>query len=188
MSFYILFGSCSLSSISYKQKKIPLVFQTYEYPKRYAQRSKFFSLRVALIEMEDSVSLVIITFPESVSVILNKRGLPQSGKNIWNLNFFPGQGKVRKFCGWSGKFTKDLECQWKVKEFENKWLWQADFRKFNYSFQEGKRCTFSWDSLSPSPSSFGATLTGKSLLPWGANSFLFRVTPKFEVIRLAQLN
>ena len=25
--------------------------------------------------------------------------------------FFPGQGKVREFCGWSGKFRKDLESQ-----------------------------------------------------------------------------
>ena len=24
-------------------------------------------------------------------------------------DFFPGQGKVREFCGWSGKFRKDLE-------------------------------------------------------------------------------
>ena len=40
---------------------------------------------------------------------------------------FPGQGKVRKFCGWPGKFRKDLENQEKVREFENKWLWQADF-------------------------------------------------------------
>ena len=30
-----------------------------------------------------------------------------------------------------------------VREFENKWLWQAVFRKFIYSFQEGKGCTFS---------------------------------------------
>ena len=38
-------------------------------------------------------------------------GLPQSGKNIWKMKFFPGQGKVREFCGWSGKFRKDLESQ-----------------------------------------------------------------------------
>ena len=63
------------------------------------------------------------------------------------MNFFPGQGKVREFCGWSGKFRKDFESQGKVQEFESKWLWQADFRKFMYSVQEGKRCTFSLDSL-----------------------------------------
>ena len=64
-------------------------------------------------------------------------GLPQSGKNIWKMKFFSGQGKVREFCGLSGKFRKDLESQGKVREFENKWLWQADYR-FVYSFQEGK--------------------------------------------------
>ena len=33
---------------------------------------------------------------------------------------FPGQGKAREFCGWPGKFRKDLESQGKVREFENK--------------------------------------------------------------------
>ena len=70
-------------------------------------------------------------------------GLPQSGKNIWKMNFFPGQGKVGEFFGLPGKFRKDLESQGKVREFENKWQWQAVFRKFIYSVQEGKGCTFS---------------------------------------------
>ena len=60
-------------------------------------------------------------------------GLPRSRKYMEN-DFF----QVREFCGWSGKFIKDLESQEKVREFENKWLWQADFRKFIYSFQVGK--------------------------------------------------
>ena len=25
-----------------------------------------------------------------------------TGKNIWKMKFFPGQGKVRDFCGWPG--------------------------------------------------------------------------------------
>ena len=66
----------------------------------------------------------------------------------------------------------DLKSQGKVREYENKWLWPVVFRKFIYSVQEGKGCTLSCDSLSPSPSSLGATLKGKSLLPWGAISFL----------------
>ena len=69
--------------------------------------------------------------------------LPRSGKNIWRMKFFPGQGKVREILGWLGKFRKDLESQGKVREFENKWLSQADFRIFIYSVQEGKRCAFS---------------------------------------------
>ena len=52
-------------------------------------------------------------------------------------------GKSREICGWPGKFRKDLESQGKVKEFEKKWLWQAVFRKFIDSIQEGKGCTFS---------------------------------------------
>ena len=98
-------------------------------------------------------------------------GLPQSGKNVWKMKIFPGQGKVREFCGLSGEFRKDLESQGKDREFENKWPWHAVFRKFIYSVQEGKGCTFSWDSQSPSPIALGTTLKGKNLLPWGTNSF-----------------
>ena len=32
----------------------------------------------------------------------------------------------------------NLERTQKVRECENKWLWQADFRKFIYSFKRGK--------------------------------------------------
>ena len=70
-------------------------------------------------------------------------GLTQSGKNTSKMKYFPGQGKVREFCGWSGLIRKDFESQGKVREFENKWIWQADFRKFIYTVQEGKRYTFS---------------------------------------------
>ena len=42
----------------------------------------------------------------------------------------------------SGKFRKDLESEVKVREFESKWLWQTDIRKFNL-FKRGK------DVLSP---------------------------------------
>ena len=70
----------------------------------------------------------------------------------------------------------NLERTWKVREqsgnLRKKWLCQAVSRKFIYSVQEGKGCTLSCDSPSPSPSSLGATLKGKNLLPWGANSFL----------------
>ena len=31
-------------------------------------------------------------------------------------DFFLGQGKVREFCGWPGKFRKDLESQGKVRD------------------------------------------------------------------------
>ena len=64
-------------------------------------------------------------------------GLPQSGKNIWKMKFFPGQGKVSEFCGWPEKFRKDLESQGKVREFESKWLLLAVLRKF-ILFKRGK--------------------------------------------------
>ena len=51
---------------------------------------------------------------------------------------FSRSGKSQGICGWPGKFKKDLESQGKIREFENKWLWQAVFRKFLYSVQEGK--------------------------------------------------
>ena len=64
-------------------------------------------------------------------------GLPQSGKNIWKMNFFPGQGKVREFCGWPEKFREDLKNQGKVREFENKWLWQS-LKELYILFKRGK--------------------------------------------------
>ena len=91
--------------------------------------------------------------------------------------FFLDQGKVREFSGWSRKFRKDLESQGKVREFENKWLWQADFRKVMYSVQEGKRYTFSCASLSLSPSSLGATPKGK-ICSLGEQILSFKSNPK----------
>ena len=35
------------------------------------------------------------------------------------------------------EIQKDSESQGKVREFKNKWLWQAVFRKFIYSVLEG---------------------------------------------------
>ena len=40
---------------------------------------------------------------------INQKKKPWSGKNLRKMNFFPGQGKIREICGWSGKFGKDLE-------------------------------------------------------------------------------
>ena len=57
------------------------------------------------------------------------------GKYLEN-EIFPGQGKVGEFCGWPVKFRKNWESEGKVREFENKWLWQAVFRKVIYSVQE----------------------------------------------------
>ena len=50
------------------------------------------------------------------------------------MEFFPGQGKVREFCGWPGKFRKDLENQGKVREFENKCMAMAGSLEKIYLF------------------------------------------------------
>ena len=50
---------------------------------------------------------------------------------------FPGQGKVREFCKWSGKFRKDIESQGKVREFEM--AMSGRLRKFIYSVQRGEK-------------------------------------------------
>ena len=97
---------------------------------------------------------------QRITVVL---GLPWSGKNIQKMKFFPGQGKVREFCGWPGKIRKDLESRGKVRELEiNSYGRQSSENLFKMVK----------DVLSHSPSSLGATLIGKKLLPWGANSCL----------------
>ena len=84
------------------------------------------------------------------------------------MKFFPGQGKVREFCGWPGKFRK--ESQGKVREFEKKGRGRQSSE--NLFCSRWERMYFLRDSLSPSPSSFGATVEGKNMLLWGAKSFL----------------
>ena len=54
------------------------------------------------------------------------------------MKFFPGQGKVREFCGWSGKVRKDLESQGKVREFENIWLRQQTSENLCSLLKRGK--------------------------------------------------
>ena len=34
---------------------------------------------------------------QNVKLIVPKTGLPRSGKKVWKMKFFPGQGKVREF-------------------------------------------------------------------------------------------
>ena len=91
--------------------------------------------------MRDCIYHKISTYP----------GLPRSGKNVWKMKFYPGQGKK------SGNFVDDqgnLERTWKVRE-------KSGNLKINgygslqtiYSVQKGDGYTFSWDSLSLSSSS-----------------------------------
>ena len=71
-----------------------------------------------------------------------KTGLSRPGKNIWKMNFFPGQGKVREFVDGQG----NLERTWKVREKSGNLKingYGRQSRKFIYSVQEGKGCAFS---------------------------------------------
>ena len=36
-------------------------------------------------------------FLKECSNTWHKTGLPRSGKKVWKMNFFPGQGKVKEF-------------------------------------------------------------------------------------------
>ena len=59
-------------------------------------------------------------------------------KYLKNNLFF----QVREFCGWPGKFRMDLESPGKVRDFENKWLWQAGSLQKIYLFcSKGEGCT-----------------------------------------------
>ena len=43
-----------------------------------------------------------------------------------------------EFCGWPGKFRKDLENQGKVREFENKWYGRQFSENLFILFKRGK--------------------------------------------------
>ena len=72
---------------------------------------------------------------------LLRTGLPRSWKNTWKMNFFPGQGKVREFGGWPGKFSKDLESQGNVREFENMAM-AGGLQKIYFFCSRGERMYF----------------------------------------------
>ena len=46
-------------------------------------------------------------------------GLPRSGKTVWKMKVFPGQGKVREVWFESGKLAEIGNSQGKVREFQN---------------------------------------------------------------------
>ena len=119
------------------------------------------------------------------SVLFQSSGLPRSGKNIWKMTFFPGQGKVREFCGWPGKFRKDLERQGKVRELK-KMAMAGSLQKIYLFCSRGEKRYFLRDGLSPSPSSLGVLLK-KRICSLGEQILSFKSTPKFEVIQLAPL-
>ena len=69
------------------------------------------------------------------------QGCHGQGKISGKMKNFPGQGKVREFCGWPGNFRKDFQRKGKVREFENGYGRQ--FQKLFILFKRKKRHTFS---------------------------------------------
>ena len=59
--------------------------------------------------------------------------LPRSGKNILKMKFFQVRELSGNFVDGRGNFERTSEVRKKVREFENKWLWQAVFRRSIYS-------------------------------------------------------
>ena len=102
---------------------------------RYGDRCR---LRLAQLQLLKHV----YSIPSSKAKDI-KQGCHGQGKISGKCIFFPGPEKVGEFFGWPGKFRKNLESEGNVREFENKWLWQAVFRTFIYSVQKGKGLTFS---------------------------------------------
>ena len=85
------------------------------------------------------------------------------------MNFFQVREKSGNFVEGQG----NLEWTRKVREKSGNLKINGYGRQSSEkSVREGNGFTFSKDSLSPSASSLGATLKGKNLLLWGANSFL----------------
>ena len=75
---------------------------------------------------------------------------------------FSRSGKSQEILYNQGYLERTLKVRQKSGNL--KWLCQADLENLFILFKEGKRCTFSCDSLSQSTSSLGVTLKGKSLL------------------------
>ena len=69
---------------------------------------------------------------------------------------------------------ENIERTWKVREKSGNLKKNVYGRQSseNLFCSRGERLYHFKGSLSPSPSSLGATLKEKNLLPWGANSFL----------------
>ena len=81
---------------------------------------------------EESVGRWLCLFMEQYGRVATVR------EKYMENEIFSRSGKSQGICGRLGKFRMDLESQGKVWEFENKWLWQADFRKFIYSVKREK--------------------------------------------------
>ena len=76
----------------------------------------------------------------------------------------------------------NLERTWKVREFENKWLWQLVSRKFMYPVQEWKGCTLKCLSIgTPKNNKFSICPKWK-IYYFQVSQNLGRVQPHYNVL------
>ena len=87
------------------------------------------------------------------------------------MKFFQVREKSGKFVDRQGNFERTGKVREKSGNLKINGHGRQTSENLFILFKRGK-CTFSRHSLSPSPFSLGATLKGKNLLPWGANSYL----------------
>ena len=101
------------------------------------------------------------------------QGCHNQGKISGKWNFFQVREKSGNLVDGEG----NLERTWKVREKSGNLkiigYGRQSFRKFIYSVQEGKGCSFSWESLSPPPSALGATLKER-ICSFGEQIFSFK--------------
>ena len=102
------------------------------------------------------------------------------------MKFFQGQGKVREFCGWSGKFRKDLESHGKVRELKKNGYGRQSSENFFILFK-GKKMYILMRLSKPNSLCIGGYSERKEFAPLGSKFFPLRVTPKSEVIQLTPL-
>ena len=56
------------------------------------------SIHLSLVSCDVDCRIILGRVLFLQQIIYSRTGLPLSGKNVWKMNFFPGQGKVREFC------------------------------------------------------------------------------------------
>ena len=88
------------------------------------------------------------------------------------MKFFPGQGKVREFSGWPGKLERSCKVREKSGNLKIHGYGRQSSENLFIFFKRGNDVLSHEIVLSPSLYLLGATLKGKNLLPWGANSFI----------------
>ena len=59
-----------------------------------------------MVFLTHMLRVILFTMTALIRLKHNTAGLPRSGKKVWKMIFFPGQGKVREFGVESGNLQK----------------------------------------------------------------------------------